>query len=65
MNAKLIEGIKNSRMACTDQLKEIIKDAGKSLKSHGERSFFFFFFFWVVSRIFVWDNYVMLRCGLI
>ena len=38
MNAKEIEGIKHSRMACTDQLKEIIKDAGKSLKSHGESS---------------------------
>ncbi|KAK7854009.1 hypothetical protein CFP56_033781 [Quercus suber] len=38
MNAKAIEGIKHSRMACTNQLKEIIKDAGKSLKSHGESS---------------------------
>nr|POE48456.1 hypothetical protein CFP56_66099 [Quercus suber] len=38
MNAKAIEGIKHSRMAYTDQLKEIIKDAGKSLKSHGESS---------------------------
>ena len=38
MNSKTIEGIKHSRMACTDQLKEIIKDAGKSLKSHGESS---------------------------
>ena len=38
LNAKEIKGIKHSRMACTDQLKEIIKDAGKSLKSHGESS---------------------------
>ena len=38
LNAKEIKGIKHSRMACTDQIKEIIKDAGKSLKSHGESS---------------------------
>ena len=38
MNAKAIEGVKHSRMACMDQLKEIIKDVGKSLKSHGESS---------------------------
>ena len=38
LNAKEIKGIKHSRMACTDQLKEIIKDVGKSLKSHGESS---------------------------
>ena len=38
MNAKAIEGVKHSRMACMDQLKEIIKDVGKSLKSNGESS---------------------------
>ena len=38
MKAKAIEGIKHSGMTCTDQLKEIIKDVGKSLKSHGESS---------------------------
>ena len=38
MNAKAIEGVKHSRMACMDQLKEIIKEVGKSLKSHGESS---------------------------
>ena len=45
MNAKAIEGIKHSTMACTDQLNEIIKDTGKSLKSHGERSYLFIYFF--------------------
>ncbi|KAM4110765.1 hypothetical protein ACJW30_05G016700 [Castanea mollissima] len=38
MDAKAIKGIKHSRMAWTDQLKKIIEDAEKSLKSHGESS---------------------------
>ncbi|XP_050289581.1 uncharacterized protein LOC126727699 [Quercus robur] len=38
MDAKEVEGIDHSRMAWTNQLKEIIKDAEKSLKSHGESS---------------------------
>ncbi|KAM4099776.1 hypothetical protein ACB094_05G017300 [Castanea mollissima] len=35
-DAKAVEGIKHSRKAWTDQLKIIIKDAEKSLKSYGE-----------------------------
>ena len=38
MDTKAVEGIKHSRMAWTYQLKEIIKDAEKSLKSLGESS---------------------------
>ncbi|XP_030968224.1 probable disease resistance RPP8-like protein 2 [Quercus lobata] len=38
MDSKAVEGIKHSRMAWTDQLKIIIKDAEKSLKSYGESS---------------------------
>nr|XP_023895553.1 putative disease resistance RPP13-like protein 3 [Quercus suber] len=38
MVAKAVEGIKHSRMAWTDQLKIIFKDAERSLKSYAESS---------------------------